>query len=44
MSDVAHFSPVRFNPNVEVIPDDEAETIKGLGEQVKAIQDKTTAD
>lgn len=43
MSDVAHSSPVRFSPDVEVIPDDEAETIKGLGEQVKAIQDKTTA-
>ncbi len=44
MSNVAHSSPVRFRPDVEVIPDDEAETIKGLGEQVKAIQDKTIAD
>ena len=43
MSDVAHSSPVRFHPDVEAIPDDEAETIKGLGEQVKAIQDKTAA-
>ena len=44
MSDVAHASPIRFRPDVEVIPGDETETIKGLGEQVKAIQDKTTAD
>ena len=44
MSDVAHFSPVRYSHDVEVVPHDEAETIRGLGEQVKAIQDKTTAD
>ena len=43
MSDVVHSSPVRYSHDVEVIPDDEAETIKGLGEQAKAIQDKTTA-
>ena len=44
MSDVAHSAPVRFSPDVEVIPDGEADAIKGLGEQVKAIQDKTLAD
>ena len=44
MSDVAQSSPVRFSPDVEVIPDGEAEAIRGLGEQVRAIQDKTTAD
>lgn len=44
MSDVAHTSPVRFSPDVETIPDGEADAIKGLGEQVKAIQDKTLAD
>lgn len=44
MSDAAHSSPVRFSPDVETIPDGEADAIKGLGEQVKVIQDKTTAD
>lgn len=44
MSDAAHASPVRFSPDVETIPDGEADAIRGLGEQVKAIQDKTLAD
>jgi hypothetical protein len=44
MSDSAHSSPVRFSPDVETISDGEADAIKGLGEQVKVIQDKTTAD
>lgn len=44
MSNVTHNQPVRFSPDVETIPDGEAEAIKGLGEQVKAIQDQTRAD
>lgn len=44
MTDSAGRAPIHFTPGVEVRPDDEAETINGLGEQVKAIQDKTLAD
>ena len=43
MSDTTH-SPVRYSSNVETIPDGEIDAIEGLGEQVKAIQDKTLAD
>jgi hypothetical protein len=44
MSDTAHSSPVRYSSDVETIPEGEADAIRGLGEQVKAIQDKTAAD
>ena len=44
MADITSNPPVRFTSDVEVIPDGEAEAITGLGEQVKVIQDKTTAD
>lgn len=44
MTDPVGRTPIRFTPGVEVRPDDEAQTIQGLGEQVKAIQDKTLAD
>jgi hypothetical protein len=44
MTDTAGHAPIHFTPSVEVRPDDEAQTIQGLGEQVKAIQDKTLAD
>ena len=44
MTDPAGHTPIRFTPGIEVRPDDEAQTIQGLGEQVKAIQDKTLAD
>ena len=41
--DLKH-SPVAFTPNVEVRADDEAETIQGLNEQLRLIQEKTAAD
>ena len=44
MADAISHSPVRFTPSVEVRPDDEGQTIQSLGEQVKAIQEKTLAD
>jgi hypothetical protein len=44
MTDTVGHAPIHFTPSVEVRPDDEAETINSLGEQVKAIQDKTLAD
>ena len=44
MTDTAARTPIRFTHDVEVRPDDEAQSIQGLGEQVKAIQDKTLAD
>jgi hypothetical protein len=44
MTDTTGLAPIHFTPSVEVHPVDEAQTIQGLGEQVKAIQDKTLAD
>ena len=44
MTDTAARTPIRFTHDVEVRPSDEAQSIQGLGEQVKAIQDKTLAD
>ena len=38
MSDDLHRSPVAFAPSVEVRPDDEAETIEGLNDQLLLIQ------
>ncbi len=39
-----HRSPVAFTPNVEVGADDEAETIQGLNEQLRLIQETTAKD
>jgi hypothetical protein len=44
MSDDLHRSPVTFAPNVEVRADDEAETIQGLNEQIRLIQETTAKD
>jgi hypothetical protein len=44
MTEPTGHTPIRFTPSVEVRPNDEAQTIQGLGEQVKAIQDRTLAD
>ena len=44
MSDDLRYSPVAFTPNVEVRADDEAETIQGLSEQLRLIQEKTAKD
>ena len=44
MSDDLQHSPVAFSPSVEVRADDEAETIQGLNEQLRLIQEKTAKD
>jgi hypothetical protein len=44
MSDDLHRSPVAFTPNIEVRADDEAETIQGLNEQLRLIQETTAKD
>jgi len=44
MSDDLHHSPVAFTPEVEVRADDEAETIQGLSEQLRLIQETTAKD
>ncbi|WP_019516244.1 catalase family protein [Sphingomonas sp. Mn802worker] len=44
MSDDLHHSPVAFTPKVEVRADDEAETIQGLNEQLRIIQETTAKD
>ena len=44
MSDDLHHSPVAFSPSVEVRADDEAETIQGLNDQLRLIQEKTAKD
>jgi len=41
--DIKH-APVPFTPNVEVRAEDEAETIQGLNEQIRLIQEKTAKD
>lgn len=41
--DIKH-SPVPFTPHVEVLADGEAETIQGLNEQIRLIQEKTAKD
>ena len=38
------YSPVVFTPNVEVYADDEADTIQGLNEQLRTIQETTAKD
>ena len=44
MSDDLQNSPVAFSPSVEVRADDEPETIQGLNEQLRLIQEKTAKD
>lgn len=44
MSDDHQHSPVAFTPSVEVRADDETETIQGLNEQLRLIQEKTAKD
>ena len=44
MSDDLRKSPVSYTPGVEVRADDEAETIRGLNEQLRLIQEKTAKD
>ncbi len=44
MADDFHHSPVPFTPDVEVRADDEAETIQGLNEQFRLIQETTAKD
>ncbi len=44
MSDDLHRSPIAFTPTVEVRAEDEAETIRGLNEQLRLIQEKTAKD
>lgn len=44
MSDDLRHPPVAFTPNVEVRADDEADTIQGLNEQLRLIQEKTAKD
>jgi len=41
--DIKH-APVPFTPNVEVRAEDEAETIQGLNEQIRLIQETTAKD
>jgi len=44
MSDDLRHSPVAFTPSIEVRADDEADTIQGLNEQLRMIQEKTARD
>ncbi len=44
MSDHPQHSPIAFTPNIEVRADDEAETIRGLNEQLRLIQETTAKD
>ena len=44
MPDDLDRSPIAFMPNVEVRADDEAETIQGLNEQLRIIQETTAKD
>ncbi len=44
MSDDFRYLPVAFTPNVEIRADDETETIEGLNEQLRLIQEKTAQD
>ena len=44
MPDAVHRLPVPFTPNVEVRAEDETETIKGLDDQVRLIQETTAKD
>jgi hypothetical protein len=44
MPDDIKQSPVPFTPHVEVLADGEAETIQGLNEQIRLIQEKTAKD
>ena len=44
MSDDIKHTPVPFTPDVEVRAEDEAETIQGLNEQIRLIQETTAKD
>ena len=44
MPDDNKHTPVAYTPDVEVRPDDEAETIQGLSEQIRLIQETTAKD
>ena len=44
MPDEIKHAPVPFTPDVEVRAEDEAETIQGLSEQIRLVQEKTAKD
>ncbi len=44
MPDDIRYTPVPFTPDVEVRADDESETIQGLSEQIRQIQETTAKD
>ena len=44
MPDQIKHAPVPFSPDVEVRAEDEAETIQGLNEQIRLIQERTAKD
>ncbi len=44
MPDEIKHTPVPFTPDVEVRAEDEAETIQGLSEQIRLVQEKTAKD